>query len=98
MGCEGVVEWGSVAIVGPVVIGDVGIGNVCGAEVASTEPVAEAPSGTGDKDFAVDGSVEFSVEAGAGIGLIAITGCLSSCTDRFAGGLSDGTVGSRSTV
>ena len=94
-GCEAAVLLASGSLVGPVAIGGAGIGPVCGLEVASAGEVAvEVPSGAGERDSAAVGPVEDSVAGVDGVGMTAISGCLSSCADMSVGGLSDGTAGS----
>ena len=94
-GCEAAVLLASGSLVGPVAIGGAGIGPVCGLEVASAGEVAvEVPSGAGERDSAAVGPVDDSVARVDGMGMTAISGCLSSCADMSVGGLSDGTAGS----
>ncbi|MGB5045780.1 MAG: hypothetical protein WBO11_12545, partial [Nitrospira sp.] len=63
---------------GTVAIAGAGIGSVCGLEVASAgEVAAEALSGAGERDSAAVGPVEDSVAGVDGVGMTAISGCLS---------------------
>ena len=94
-GCKAIALLASGSLVGPVAIGGAGTGPVCGLEVASAgEVTAEAPSGAGERDSAAVGPVEDSVAGVDGVGMTAISGCLSPCADMSVGGLSDGTAGS----
>ena len=94
-GCEAIALLASGSLVGPVAIGGAGTGPVCGLEVATAgEVAAEVPSGAGERDSAAVGPVEDSVAGVDGVGMTAISGCLSSCADMAVGGLSDGTAGS----
>ena len=94
-GCEAIALLASGSLVGPVAIGGAGTGPVCGLEVATAgEVAAEVPSGAGERDSAAVEPVEDSVAGVDGVGMTAISGCLSSCADMSVGGLSDGTAGS----
>jgi hypothetical protein len=94
-GCEAIAVLASGSLVGPVAIGGAGTGPVCGLEVATAgEVAAEVPSGAGERDSAAVGPVEDSVAGVDGVGMTAISDCLSSCADMSVGGLSDGTAGS----
>ena len=94
-GCEAIAVLASGSLVGPVAIGGAGTGPVCGLEVATAgEVAAEVPSGAGERDSAAVEPVEDSVAGVDGVGMTAISGCLSSCADMSVGGLSDGTAGS----
>ena len=94
-GCEAIGLLASGSLVGPVAIGGAGTGPVCGLEVATAgEVAAEVPSGAGERDSAAVEPVEDSVAGVDGVGMTAISGCLSPCADMSVGGLSDGTAGS----
>ena len=94
-GWDSAVLLASGSLVGPVAIGGAGTGPVCGLEVATAgEVAAEVPSGAGERDSAAVEPVEDSVAGVDGVGMTAISGCLSSCADMSVGGLSDGTAGS----
>jgi hypothetical protein len=94
-GCEAIALLASGSLVGAVSIGGAGIGLVCGLEVASAgEVAAEAPQVRERGIPQRSDRWRIPSLRVDGMGMTAISGCLSSCADMSVGGLSDGTAGS----